>query len=58
MNKKLPLYQVDTFTNCLFSGNPAAVVINDTELSSDLMQSIAKENNLAETAFIIKNQNG
>ena len=57
MTKKLPLYQVDAFTNHLFLGNPAAVVITDIELPSDLMQSIAKENNLAETAFVVKNQN-
>ena len=49
---KLQIYQVDAFTKQLFSGNPAAVVLCDSELSSDTMQSVAFENNLSETAFI------
>ena len=49
---KLPIYQVDAFTNQLFSGNPAAVVLSDSELPSSTMQSIASENNLSETAFV------
>jgi PhzF family phenazine biosynthesis protein len=49
----LPLYQVDAFTGRLFAGNPAAVVLCETELSASLMQSIAAENNLAETAFVV-----
>ena len=49
---KLQIYQVDAFTKQLFSGNPAAVVLCDIELSSDTMQSVAFENNLSETAFI------
>ena len=44
---------VDAFTDSLFSGNPAAVIITDTWLSDDLMQSIAAENNLSETAFLV-----
>lgn len=51
---KLTLYQVDAFTDHVFGGNPAAVCILDTWLSSDLMQKIAQENNLAETAFIVQ----
>jgi len=50
---KLPLYQVDAFTNKLFGGNPAAVVILDAWLPDPVLQSIAAENNLAETAFVI-----
>ncbi|MDR0206684.1 MAG: PhzF family phenazine biosynthesis protein [Bacteroidales bacterium] len=50
---KIKLYQVDAFTNKLFSGNPAAVCILDTWLSDELMQLIGNENNLAETAFIV-----
>jgi len=50
---KLALYQIDAFTSRLFSGNPAAVVPLDDWLADDLMQSIAAENNLAETAFVI-----
>jgi PhzF family phenazine biosynthesis protein len=50
--KKLQLFQVDAFTDTLFSGNPAAVCVILDELSENTMQSIAAENNLAETAFI------
>lgn len=48
----MKMYQVDAFTNELFKGNPAAVIIRDTWLDEQLMQSIAAENNLAETAFV------
>lgn len=51
---KIPIYQVDAFTDQLFSGNPAAVCILQKWLESNHMQSIATENNLAETAFICK----
>jgi PhzF family phenazine biosynthesis protein len=51
--KKIKLYQVDAFTNKLFSGNPAAVCVLDTWLRDELMQLIGNENNLAETAFIV-----
>ena len=47
------MYQADAFTSELFSGNPAAVCILDTWLPEALMQSIAAENNLAETAFAV-----
>ncbi len=50
---KLPIYQVDTFTNSLFAGNPAAVVPLDAWLPDDAMLSIAAENNLSETAFFV-----
>ena len=50
------MYQVDAFASALFSGNPAAVVILESPLSEDLMQSIALENNLSETAFININE--
>jgi PhzF family phenazine biosynthesis protein len=50
----LPLYQIDAFTNRLFSGNPAAVCPLREWLSDALMQNIAAENNLAETAFYVK----
>jgi len=49
---KHSLYQVDAFAEQLFSGNPAAVMVLDDWLSDDLMQAIAMENNLAETAFV------
>nr|WP_216092629.1 PhzF family phenazine biosynthesis isomerase [Candidatus Marithrix sp. Canyon 246] len=51
---KLPIYQVDAFADELFSGNPAAVVIHEIELSIEIMQKIAAENNLSETAFVYK----
>lgn len=53
--KTLKIYQVDAFASKLFSGNPAAVCPLDEWLADDLMQSIAQENNLSETAFIVKN---
>ena len=50
------MYQVDAFANKLFSGNPAAVVILESPLKDDVMQSIAAENNLSETAFVSINE--
>lgn len=50
---KLPLYQLDVFTNRVFGGNPAAVVVMDRWLDDIILQSIAAENNLSETAFVI-----
>jgi len=51
--KKMKLYQIDAFTDRLFSGNPAAVCILDKWIDDNLMQSIGNENNLAETAFVV-----
>lgn len=48
-------YVVDAFTDRLFSGNPAAVCITDKKLDDDVMINIARENNLSETAFAVKN---
>jgi len=51
------IYQVDAFTNKLFGGNPAAVVPLEKWISEELMQQIAAENNLSETAFyVIQNE--
>jgi PhzF family phenazine biosynthesis protein len=50
----IPIYQVDAFTNQLFRGNPAAVCPLDAWLPDAVMQSIAMENNLAETAFYVR----
>ena len=47
------IYQVDAFTDKLFGGNPAAVVPSKTWLPDELMQRIAEENNLSETAFVV-----
>lgn len=54
---KIPIYQVDAFTNQRFKGNPAAVCPLDSWLPDAVMQNIAQENNLAETAFIVSNWN-
>ncbi|TKB95156.1 PhzF family phenazine biosynthesis protein [Pedobacter cryophilus] len=51
---KLTIYQVDAFTDQVFGGNPAAVCVLSNWLSDNLMQNIAAENNLAETAFVVK----
>ena len=45
---------VDAFTDKIFSGNPAAVCVLDSFPSEDIMQNIAAENNLSETAFVVK----
>lgn len=50
----MTIYQIDAFTDKLFSGNPAAVVPLNTWLPEETMQKIALENNLAETAFFVK----
>ena len=51
-------YLVDAFTDKAFSGNPAAVCVLDHHLDEALMQAIAKENNLSETAFALKTKEG
>lgn len=52
--KNFDIYQVDAFTNNRFKGNPAAVVPLREWLSDELLQAIAAENNLSETAYFIK----
>lgn len=54
----IPLYQVDAFTLGPFSGNPAAVCPLDAWLDDATLQSIAAENNLSETAFIVPTDDG
>lgn len=54
---KLQIYQVDAFTKKVFGGNPAAVCPLDEWLSDEIMQKIAMENNLAETAFFVQKNN-
>ena len=51
---KIPIYVLDSFSDCVFKGNPAAVCPLDEWLPDDLMQRIAMENNLSETAFFVK----
>ena len=47
-------YIVDAFTKRVFHGNPAAVCVMEAWLSDELMQQIAIENNLSETAFVVR----
>ncbi len=55
---KLKQYQIDAFARQVFKGNPAAVVPLDAWLSDELLQAIAEENNLSETAFFVPTENG
>lgn len=55
---RLPLYQVDAFTDRLFGGNPAAVCPLEEWLPDTTMQAIAAENNLSETAFFVREGEG
>lgn len=50
----LTMYQADAFAEEVFTGNPAAVCLLDQWLDDSLMQQIAMENNLAETAFVVR----
>jgi predicted PhzF superfamily epimerase YddE/YHI9 len=54
----LPFYQVDAFSAQALAGNPAAVCPLESWVSDSLMQAIAGENNLAETAFFVPNERG
>lgn len=51
---RIPIYQIDAFTNEQFKGNPAAVCPLENWLDKEIMQKIAGENNLSETAFFVK----
>lgn len=55
---KLKFFQIDAFANTTFSGNPAAVCPLDSWLDDDLLQKIAEENNLSETAFFVAEKDG
>ncbi|MEQ9091310.1 MAG: PhzF family phenazine biosynthesis protein [Balneola sp.] len=52
---KVPIFQVDAFTDHIFGGNPAAVCPLEKWLDEETMQHLAQENNLSETAFFVKN---
>jgi len=54
----ITMYQVDAFSSEVFGGNPAAVCVLNEWLDDAVLQNIAAENNLAETAFIIKSESG
>jgi PhzF family phenazine biosynthesis protein len=55
---RIPIFQVDAFTTRRFAGNPAAVMPLDSFLADETLQAIAAENNLAETAFLVRNGDG
>lgn len=55
---RLPLHQIDAFASRPFEGNPAAVMPLEAWLPDALMQHIAEENNLSETAFLVKEADG
>ncbi len=58
MMRTQKMFQVDAFADQIFGGNPAAVCVLEDWLPEATMQAIAMENNLAETAFIVKERNG
>lgn len=53
---KIPIFQVDAFTREAFGGNPAAVCVLEAWLEDETLGNIAAENNLSETAFIVKEE--
>ncbi len=55
---RIPIYQVDAFASKVFSGNPAAVCMLDAWIDDKRLQSIAAENNLSETSFLVRNDDG
>ena len=58
MTESIPIYQIDAFTDRVFGGNPAAICLLDAWLADDVMQAIARENNLSETAFLVRQGDG
>jgi len=55
---RIPLYQVDAFASQVFAGNPAAVCLLDRWVDDPILQAVAAENNLSETAFLVRNAQG
>ena len=55
---RIPLYQVDAFASQVFAGNPAAVCLLDRWVDDSILQAVAAENNLSETAFLVRNNEG
>jgi PhzF family phenazine biosynthesis protein len=55
---KIPFFQVDAFASNVFEGNPAGVCLLDQWLPDALLQSIAAENNLSETAYLVSGSEG
>lgn len=56
--RRIPFYQVDAFSTGPFTGNPAAVCLLDAWPDDAVLQRIATENNLSETAFVVKQDDG
>jgi PhzF family phenazine biosynthesis protein len=54
LHVRIPILQIDAFTNHRFGGNPAAVMALENFLHDDVLQAIAAENNLSETAFLVR----
>lgn len=55
---RIEIFQVDVFTDKVFHGNPAAICLMQEWLNDELLQAIALQNNLTETAFVIEDQEG
>ena len=55
---KIPIYQVDAFASAVFAGNPAAICLLESWLEDRVLQAIAAENNLSETAFLLRSEEG
>jgi len=51
---KIPFFQIDAFASAVFAGNPAGVCLLDEWIRDEVLQSIAAENNLPETAFLVE----
>jgi PhzF family phenazine biosynthesis protein len=58
MSTQIPIYQIDAFAARAFAGNPAAVCPLEDWLADDVLQAIAMENNLSETAFFVAREDG
>ncbi len=58
MSSEIPIYQIDAFTSHVFAGNPAAVCPLEAWLPDDVLQAIAAENKLAETAYLLARGDG
>lgn len=54
MTVRAPIFQIDAFTSRLFAGNPAAVILLPRFEDAAMLKAIAAENNLAETAFLVR----
>ena len=55
---RIPYFQVDAFTDRVFGGNPAGVCFLDHWLPDGVLQKIARENSLSETAFVVRREDG